>query len=81
VVGVLVVAVRGVHGDAAALLVRVALLGLLQVGVDLEGERGAGGEDLEEEGQAGAELGDRGRSEFLLGVGVDDLDERAPVGA
>ncbi|CAM5649338.1 hypothetical protein SVIOM74S_01660 [Streptomyces violarus] len=65
----------------AALLVRVALLGLLQVGVDLEGERGAGGGYLEEEGQAGAELGDRGRSELPFRVGVDDLDERAPVGA
>jgi hypothetical protein len=81
VVGVLVVAVRGVHWDAAALLVRVALLGLFQIGVDLEGERGAGGEDLEEEGQAGAEPGDRGRAEFLLRVGVDDLDEGAPAGA
>ena len=36
VVGVLVVAVPGVHGDAAGLLVRVTLLGLLQVGVHLE---------------------------------------------
>ncbi|GAA3099824.1 hypothetical protein GCM10020254_51640 [Streptomyces goshikiensis] len=53
VVGVLVVAVTGVHGDAARLLVGEAGARLGQVGVDLEGERGAGGEELEEEGQPG----------------------------
>ncbi|CAM5708837.1 hypothetical protein SGRIM128S_09640 [Streptomyces griseomycini] len=81
VVGVLVVAVRGVEGDAAALLVRVALPGLVQVGVDLEGEGCAGGEELEEEGQARAELRDRRRAEFLLRVGVDDLGQCAARGA
>ena len=81
VVGVLVVAVAGVHGDAAALLVLVTLLRLLQVGVHLEGERGAGGEDLEEEGQPGAELRHGRGAQLALGVGLDDLDERAALGA
>ncbi|MGX1120167.1 hypothetical protein RKD37_005530 [Streptomyces ambofaciens] len=81
VVGVLVVAVRGVHGDAPALLVLVTGPGLGEVGVDLEGERGPGGEELEEEGQPGAEPGHGGGAQFLLGVGVDDLGERAPAGA
>lgn len=56
VVGVLVVAVRGVDRDAAALFVRVPLLRLGEVGVDLEGERGSGREDFEQEGQSRAEL-------------------------
>ncbi len=81
VVGVLVVAVRGVEGDAAALLVLVTGPGLGEVGVDLEGERGAGGEELEEEGQPGAEPGHGGGAEFALGVGVDDVGEGAPAGA
>ncbi|GAA1419386.1 hypothetical protein GCM10009601_16180 [Streptomyces thermospinosisporus] len=81
VVGVLVVAVRGVHGNAAALLVLEAFPGLLQVGVDLEGEGCAGGEELEQERQAGAEPGDTGGAEFLLGGGVDDLGEGAAGGA
>ena len=77
VVGVLVVAVRRVDRDAAALLVGVALLRLGEVGVDLEGERGAGGEQLEQEGQAGAEGADGGGAEFALGVGRDDVREGA----
>ncbi|BCK70851.1 hypothetical protein Srufu_048040 [Streptomyces libani subsp. rufus] len=53
VVCVLVVAVAGVDGDAAPLLVGEAFGGLRPVGVDLEGERGAGREQLEQEGQPG----------------------------
>ncbi len=75
-VGVLVVAVRGVDGDAARLFVRVPLLGLGEVGVDLEGERGAGGEDLEEEREAGAEAFDGRAAELALGVGGDHVAER-----
>ena len=81
VVGVLVVALRGVHGDAAALLVLEAALRLVEGGVDLEGERGGRGEDLEEEGQPRAELREGGRTEFALRVGADDLGERAAPGA
>ncbi len=81
VVGVLVIAVRGGDGDAAALLVLVTRLRLGPVGVDLEGQRGAGGEQLEQERQAGPELGDRGGAELALRVGVDDLGEGAPSGA
>lgn len=81
VVGVLVVAVRGGDGDASALLVLVARPRLRQVGVDLEGQRGARGEQFEQERQAGPELGDRGGAELALRVGVDDLGEGAPAGA
>jgi hypothetical protein len=49
VVGVLVVAVRGVDRDTATLLVLVTLPGLVEVGVHLEGEGSARGEDLQQE--------------------------------
>ncbi len=83
VVGVLVVAVRGVERDAAGLLVGVAGPGLLEVGVDLEGEGVGGGEELEQEGQARAEAPDGVGAELALGVGGDDVAqrERAGVGA
>ena len=80
VVGVLVVAVRGVDRDAARLLVRVALLRLRQVGVHLEGERGAGGEDLEQERQPGPEGGDGRRAQLAFRVG-GDRPRRAPAPA
>ena len=66
----------------AALLVRVALLGLVEVGVDLEGERGAGGEHLEQEREAGAELLDgRLRPVRATGRRRSSSFERAALGA
>lgn len=81
VVGVLVVAVRGVDRDAPALLVLVALPCLFEVGVHLEGEGGTGCEEFQEERQAGAEPGDGGAAEFLRRVLGDDLVERTAPGA
>lgn len=72
---------RGVDRDTAALLALVALAGLFEVGVDLEGEGGTGGEELEEEWQAGAEPGDGRAAEFLLRVLGDDLVERTALRA
>ena len=71
VVGVLVVALRRVERDAGALLVRVPLPRLGEVGVDLEGQGGAGGEQLEQEGQARPEPRDGGAAEFGRRVGGD----------
>ncbi len=69
-----------VDGDPAALLVLEAGLGLGQVGVDLQGQRGARGEDFEEEGQPGAEPGDGGGAQLAFGVGGDDVRERPLAG-
>lgn len=66
----------GVDRDAAGLLVLVPLARLVQVGVDLEGEGGSGREQLEEEGEAGAEAGDGGGAELALRVCVDGFGER-----
>ena len=49
--------------------------------MDLEGERGAGGEELEQERQAGAERRDGRRAQFALGVGGDDVGERLRAAA
>jgi hypothetical protein len=76
VVGVLVVAVRGVDGDPASFLVGVPLLRLGEVRVDLERERCCGGEHLEEERQSRAELLHRRCAELGLGCGGEDVGQR-----
>ncbi len=76
VVRVLVRTVRSVDRYAPGFLVRVPLARLLQVRVDLYGEGGSGGEQLQEEGEAGAEPGDGVRAQFALRVGFDGLGER-----
>ncbi len=55
VVGVAVVAARGVHGDALGVLSRPAAAGLVVAGVGLDRERLRGRQYLEEEGQLVAE--------------------------
>lgn len=81
VVGVLVVAVARVDRDSAPLLVLVALPGLFEVGVDLEGEGAPHGEELQEEREAGAELGDRLEPQLTFRGLVDHLGEGAAPGA
>ncbi len=65
VVVVLVVPFHRGTVDAGGLLAGEARPGLFQGGVDLEGQRALGRQDLEQERQAGAELGHTGTAEMM----------------
>lgn len=68
VVGVLVVAVRGVDRDAPALLVLVPLLGLGEVGVHLEGEGAPAARSLRRNGRRGPNLATAARPSSFSGA-------------
>ena len=73
VVGVLVVAQRVGGGYPGLVLQGVALGGLLQGGVHLEGEHLVGGDHLEQVGQLGAEATHHVGTQEPLGLGGDEL--------
>ena len=79
-VRVLVVAAGVVQGDARLVLQGVALGGLGLAGVDLEGQRLLGCDELEEEGQPAPEAPNDVLPQEALRLGVDELGQHAALG-
>jgi hypothetical protein len=81
VVGVPVVALEGVEGQARPILALEALAGLRGIRVALDGERLGGRDHLQQEGQLARVGARRGGAEQGLGRAPDALVERAPEAA
>ncbi len=67
---------EGIEGNTRLVLPRESRPGLLEVGVRLNGERSAGGENLQEKGQTAVEAPGNFRAEGPLRVAGEVLGKR-----